>query len=404
MTRRRWLIPALVVLFAGAAAAWFLKDRAGRLPAGAPPAAAAPVVIDLAAVDITRVRQVELARTVPVSGGLRAVRTALVKAKVAGELQRLEVREGDAVRAGQVIGQIDPTELDWRLRQAEQNAAAARAQLDIARRNLENSRGLVAQGFISPTALETSVANEAAAQGNWQAAVAAVELARKARADSTLVAPIPGIVSQRLAQPGERLALDARVVEIVDLTRLELEAPVPAEDVASLKIGDVARLQVDGLAEPVPARVARVNPSTQPGTRAVLVYLSVEGAPGLRQGLFARGVISLPARPVRAVEASAVRYDQARPTLLIVQDERVSARTVQTGVTGVAATPDPAGSADEPLVELVTAPGEAGLRAGTVVLRGSAGAMRDGTTVRLPGDGTAGTAAAPSSPAGTASR
>jgi RND family efflux transporter MFP subunit len=404
MSRRRWLILA-VVLLVTAWAAWVLQDRRTRPPPGAPTAAAVPVVIDLAAVDIARVRQVDLARTVPVSGGLRAVRTAMVKAKVAGELQRLEVREGDAVRAGQVIGQIDPTELDWRLRQAEQSAAAARAQLDIARRNLENSRGLVAQGFISPTALETSVANEAAAQGNWQAAVAAVELARKARADSTLVAPIAGIVAQRLAQPGERLALDGRVVEIIDLSRLELEAPVPAEDVASLKIGDVARLQVDGLADPVPARVARVNPSTQPGTRAVLVYLSVEGTAGLRQGLFARGVISLPARTVLAVEASALRHDQARPTLLVVQGDRVVARAVRTGVTGVAATQDPAGLADEPLVELVTAPGEALLPAGTVVLRGSAGALREGTAVRLPGDSAPALDAAAAPPApGTTSR
>jgi RND family efflux transporter MFP subunit len=387
MSRRRWWWAAALLLVVAVAALAVLRLRPAATPAPAA-ASAAPVVIDLAAADVTAVRRVDLARTIPVSGGLRAQRSAVLKAKVAGELQRLSVREGDTVRAGQVIGQLDVTELDWRLRQAEQNAAAARAQLDIARRNLDNSRGLVAQGFISATALETSIANEAAAQGNWQAAVAAAELARKARADATLVAPLSGVVSQRLAQPGERLAVDGRVVEIVDLSRLELEAPVPAEDVGALKVGDLARLQVDGLADPVTARVERINPSTQAGTRAVPVYLTVDGATGLRQGLFARGTIALAARSVLAVEASAVRTDQARPTLLTIEGGRIAARVVQTGATGVATVPsDVSRRANDPgveWVELLAVAGQPPVGEGLPVLRSTAGALRDGTAVRLP--------------------
>lgn len=382
----KWLLAVLVLVLVGLGVARALKARSDQ---AAKAAVTAPVVpVQLAAADLARVERLELSRSVPVSGGLRAVNSAFVKAKVAGELRGLAVREGDRVRAGQVIGQIDPTEFDWRLRQAEQTAAAAKAQLDIARRNLENNRALVAQGFISPTALEASNSNEAAAAGNWQAAVAAVELARKARSDATLVAPLGGVVSQRLAQPGERLALDARVIEIVDLARFEMEAPVPAEDVGSLSIGDAARLQVDGLAAPVTARLARINPSTQAGTRAVMVYLAVEGAPGLRQGLFARGSIDLPPRPVLGVDAGAIRNDQARPYLLVVDGDRVVMRPVQTGVTGHArgrddAAAGPAAAQRTPMVELVAAPGVATPAEGTLVLRASAGALRDGALVRV---------------------
>ena len=189
----KWLIPVVVVAVMGAFVARALQARkAERAPLTAQKTSMA---LDLAASDMVSARQVDLTRTLEVSGGLKAVNSAVIKAKVAAEVKALTVREGDSVKRGQVLGQLDTTELDWKLRQAEQTASSTRAQADIAKRALENNRALVAQGFISPTGLETSVSNDVAAQANLQAAMAAAELARKARGDSTLVSPIAGLVS-----------------------------------------------------------------------------------------------------------------------------------------------------------------------------------------------------------------
>lgn len=372
--RTPWVIAIVVLLALGLLVARSLNARRQAGAPAAPAAAASAAGVDLAPTDVVVARPVELVRTLSVSGGLKAVNSAVVKARIPAELKSLTVREGDTVRAGQVIGQLDPAEASLRVQQASQTAQSARAQLDIAQRALDNNRALVEQGFISPTGLETSVANQAAAQASYRAAVAAADLARKSVSDARLVAPIAGIVSQRLAQPGERVPLDGRIVEIVDLSRIELEAAVAPEDVGAVQVGHEARLQVDGLAEPVVGRVARINPSTQAGTRSVMVYIALEPRPGLRQGLFARGTIELVRRQALAVPLSVVRVEQSRPSVLTVEDGVVVQRLVTLGNRGEASF----GGPREAAVELTD-----GLAPGTPVLRATVGVLRAGTPVRL---------------------
>lgn len=371
--KRKWIVwlvvLVLLALLATAVGRAVVKRRAD-VAAMAAAASAPAAALELTDTDLASVRTADVARTLDVSGSLEAVSSAVVKAKVAAEVRSISVREGDAVKAGQVLVQLDTTEFDWRLRQAEQTAEAARAQVDIARRALDNNRALVAQGFISPTALDNSVANEAAAQANLRAAQAAVEIARKARSDATLVTPIAGRVSQRLVQPGERVGVDSRLLEIVDLSKVELEAAVAPEDVAALRPGARATVSIDGVAEAIGASVARISPAAQPGSRAVMVYLAVDRHPALRHGLFARARIELERRTVRAVPASALRLDQARPYVLLVDGSRVVQRYVGPGLRGMAGAVEMAEVGDA-------------LPEGARVLAGSVGLVRDGTPVRV---------------------
>ena len=374
----KWLVAGVVLLVIAGFVMRSVTARKTEQAALSSAANSVPV-LELNAADLIVARQQEMQRTLAVSGGLKAVNSAFVKARVAAEVQTLSVREGDAVKAGQLIGALDSTEFDLRLRQAEQTAFAAKAQVDMAQRTLANNRALVAQGFISPTGLDTSISMEASAQASYLASAAAVELARKSRRDAQLVAPITGIVSQRLVQPGERVAIDARLIEIVDLSRMELEAAMAPEDVVKVRIGQAAQLDVDGFAQPLAARVSRINPSTQAGTRAVLVYLAAEtsagAASGLRQGLFARGAIQLERQSALLVPATAVRIDQARPYVLAVVDGKVSQRSVTLGMRGDI-TLD---GRTEAAVELT---GDA-VAPGTLLLRGTVGQLRDGTRVRI---------------------
>ena len=372
MSRRNaWIVGLLLV---AVLAVLVMRLRPARQPAPATTAPAAQSV-ELAPGDVARAELAELVGRLDISGSLKAVQSAVVKARVAAEVKTLTVREGDRVTAGQLIGQLDATEFQWRLRQAEDQATAAQTQLDIAQRTLANNRALVDQGFISRNALDTSSSSAAGAEASLRAARAAAELARKAVQDTEIRAPLAGLVSQRLVQPGERVPLDARLVEIVDLSRVELEAAVAPEDVISLRVGQVARVQIDGLAEPVAARVVRINPSAVAGTRSVMAYLELAPTPGLRQGLFARASIELPRSTALVVPTSTLRFDQARPYVIAVEDGLARQRRVTPGARGEALL----GGRPETAVEITE-----GLAAGATVLRGTVGVLRDGTPVKLP--------------------
>ena len=368
----KWLLAGLLVLLLAAGIARTLSARKAQQAALAAAAVQkAQALVELAATDVVKAETRELAQGLPISGALKAVNSAVVKARVAGELRGLAVREGDAVRAGQVIARVDPTEYAARLKQAQQQADSARAQIDIAQRQWANNKALVDQGFISKSALDTSFNTLAGAEATHRAALAAVDVARKSVDDTVLRAPITGIVSQRLAQPGERVAIDGRVVEIVDLGRLELEATLSAADSVAVRVGQDAVLQIEGSGRPIAAKVVRINPSAQAGSRGVLAYLALADATGLRQGLFAQGTLATGAASGVAVPLSAVRTDKPAPYVQLVEQDKVAHRPVQTGARGEAG--------KETWVAVQ------GLQAGAVVIKGHVGTVREGTAVKFTG-------------------
>lgn len=381
----KWAVVVLVVLAIALAAGRAFKARQARQAAPTAAAQTSPTGIELATSDVATVQPRELVQGLPVSGTLKAVNSAVVKSRVAGELQDLAVREGDSVKAGQVLARIDPTEFQARWQQARQQADAAQAQVALAQRAHDNNLALVDQGFISRNALDISLGNLQAAQATYRAAVAAADVARKSLEDTTLKAPLSGQVAQRLAQPGERLPIDARIVEIVDLSQLELEASVPAADSLRLKLGQSAELRVEGSSQAVAAKLVRINPSAQAASRSVTVYLSVNnpgGAQPLRQGLFAQGTLGSSRSTTLAVPLDAVRTDKVQPYVQLISDGKVKHQSVSLGERGLVG--------DQPMVAVN------GLAEGTQVIRGTAGSLREGSVVRFTA---AGGAAAPAAAA-----
>ena len=330
-----------------------------------------PVSIELSDGDIAIAQKMTMTQGLPVSGTLKAVRSAMVKARVAGELVLLEVREGDAVKMGQIVARVDNTEYLARQSQNKQQAEAARAQVEVAQRQFDNNNALVNQGFISKTALDTSISNLNGAKASYQAALSTLDVATKALDDSVLKAPLNGFVSQRFAQPGERVAPEARIIEIVDLSQLELEATLTSAQAMNVKLGQIAKLNVEGTHEEVSAKVLRINPSTQTGSRSVLIYLGLQSHPMLRQGVFVEGSLGTQKVQAIVVPLESVRSDKPMPYVQTIRDDKVMHIQVELGAKGEAN-----GQAVMALKEI---------EEGALLLAPSAGAVRDGTfLIRAP--------------------
>lgn len=398
MTKRwvNWAVALLVVLLVVGGVLRALSARKAQQQALAAASVAKDQgLVELAATDVVKAVPREVLQGLAVSGALKAVNSAAIKARVAGELQGLTVREGDFVKAGQVIARIDAGEYLSRVRQAREQAESARAQVEVVQRQYDNNEALVDQGFISKTALDTSLANLNAAKSTYRAALAATDVAVKSVDDTVLRTPISGQVSQRLAQAGERVGVDAKIVEVVDLSRLELEATLSATDSLNVQVGQRAELQIEGSRQPVSARVVRINPSAQAGSRSVLAYLAIENTPGigestavpLRQGLFAQGTLGTLRAHMLAVPVSAVRTDKPAPYVQAIENGQVVHRAVEPGARGA--------SGNEAVVAIK------GIAENTLVIRGEIPALREGTRVRftqMPGT----QAGAAANPAGSA--
>lgn len=341
MTRqRKFLILGVLIIIAlmlaTAAAIWKRKD--GKKPPN-------PVASELVAqqaqqalrfgpMDWVTVKPILLASYIPLTGSVRAVDSATVKAKVAGELRSLSVREGMAVNKGDVVGQIDTTDYQLRIQERQAQLRQAEAQLLTAQRNADANQQLVARGFISENSSANTVSALDAAKAARDTVQFQLDQALKALGDTRLIAPISGMVAERHALPGEKLSPDNKVLSIVSTEKLEAELAVPAQDLVGIQIGQRLDLHVEGVDTAQAAKVLRINPATSGSSRNVMVYLQLEGPTSkLRIGAFVQGLLPLQSKgQVLAVPLNAVRDQGGRQAVWVVRQGKLEEQLVRTGI------------------------------------------------------------------------
>jgi RND family efflux transporter MFP subunit len=333
-TRRRvvaGLVVIVVVAGVGSAVAVRVAQKAAE------PAAAkqkGPPTLEFAPSDLAVVESRRLARWLPVSGTLQPLHQATVKAKVAAEVRQVTVREGEPVKAGQLLARLDTTDLEAKVVERIGALESAKAQLALAEKTRAMNTRLLNEKFISQNAFDGSESSFNVAQGSVKSTEAQLQIAQNAVRDAAVVAPLSGIVAKRHVQPGEKVAFDAPIVTLVDLRELELAALVATSDVPELKVGMPVELAVDGFGERrFSGRIERINPATEPGTRAIIVYVGLPNPEAtLRSGMFATGRIALAtSAPAPTLPLAAVRTEAGQSYVWTIDKGRLVRRVVSLG-------------------------------------------------------------------------
>ena len=335
ITRRRFAGALLVAVLLASGAGYALKGGfKGDAAAAGAQAGPAQVPLEFGASELVYVTAAPMARWLPVSGTLASVNQATVKAKVSGDVKQVNVREGESVRAGQVLARIDTADLEARLIERQGALESARAQMALAEKTRATNVKLLNEKFISQNAFDSSQSGYEVAKGSVKSAEAQVRLAENALQDALVVAPIDGVVHKRHVQPGEKVAFDAPIVTVVDLADLELQALVPAIDIPGIATGMPVELAVDGYGErKFTGRIGRINPSTEPGTRAIMIYVGLRNPDAaLRSGMFATGRIALAAsEPIATLPIGAVRTEAGQSYVWTIEGGRLARRIVVLG-------------------------------------------------------------------------
>lgn len=296
--------------------------------------------LEFSPADLVQAVRADLRQVVRLSGSLQPLNQSIVRAEVAAVVQEITVRRGERVKKGQLLARLDTADLAARLREKQSNLDSARSTLNLAQINHQKAITLTQRGIKSQTALDEAEN----AWRNARATVAAQEqqltMARKAMNDAAIYAPIDGLVADRLINPGERVAVDAKLFAIADLDNIEVEALVPARDVPQLKLGQKVSLRVEGFGErSFEGQIDRINPTAQAGSRSIPVFVLLPNPNHvLRGGMFgagdavlaeAAGIVSLPQEALRQEGGASVVY--------VLKDGRLQRRTVTVAISG---TPD----------------------------------------------------------------
>ena len=369
MSKRRIILILLALLVIGIG---IIKARTPSRPAPVIATKTETSALEFLSQELFTAAPVDVRQALQLSGSLRAFDLASVKARIAGDVREVLVREGEAVSAGQVIVKLDATEYAARVAQARGNLNSAQAQLDIALKARDNNAALVDKGFISKNAFDNSASQFAAAKANVDASQAALDIVQKSLNDTIIRAPIAGLVSVRSVQPGEKVSADNKLIDIVNLQKMEMEASVPASDVARVAIGQSVRLNIEGMSETFEGKVVRINPSTQAGSRSFSVYVQVAN-PGnqLRAGMFAEAQLTLNSkRGILALPQSAVRKDGSGTYVFTIENGKIARRPVTVGIDGL--------TGNEYRTEILS-----GLELGAQVIRTDMGNLTPGTLAHI---------------------
>jgi membrane fusion protein, multidrug efflux system len=305
-------------------------------------------------VEVAKAQRKPIAASYSGTANLEAPGEAQVVAKTSGVMVQLLAEEGDQVTAGQVLARIDGD----RVRLEAQRQLAIVHKLE---NNFRRSQELAARKLVSAEASDQI-------KYDLESARATYELAKLELSYTNIIAPISGVVAQRMVKPGNLIGLNAPVFRIVNNSHLEGVLNAPEREMSRLKPGLPLRMVVDAVPGRIfEGKVDRVSPVMDSGSGTFRVVCAFDNAPELRPGMFGRiEVVYDQRQDALTVPRIALLEDEGEPALYIIRGKNAKRTTVKVGYS------------NGELAEILS-----GVKEGDMVVTAGKVAIRDGTEVQV---------------------
>lgn len=260
------------------------------------------------------------------TGTVRAVNQSSIQAQVTATATSVYVKVGDSVQRGQTLLRLNNQDNAARLAQARANLAATQAQANQARNMMQRKKRLLDQGFISQVEYEQSQLDYRAQMENVRAQQANVDIALKADQDGTITSPIHGVITQRQVEPGQTVAAGQTLFEVVDPNQLEIQAKLPSDLQAALKIGQKIEYQLQGQANTFNAQISRVSPVADLASRQIEFFATpLERPPSLSIGAFVDGhILANSTISGQIIPLNTIHDIQNKPYVWVIRDQKIA--------------------------------------------------------------------------------
>jgi membrane fusion protein, multidrug efflux system len=260
-----------------------------------------------------------------------------ISALVAGKVTAVNVAEGDSVRSGQIVAEIDPQPLEDLRRQASAALSQARAALENARLNLERTQRLLDRGIAAGKEVEDARAQMAAAEASVEQTTAALDTANRQMTRTRVASPIGGQVVKRLVSVGEQVDGTAAqpLLEVANLDRVELAANVPSEYLARVQVGQTVSVASDAYPnQSFSGEIIALAPAVDPVTNAALARILLRNPDRLfKIGMYANARVTIQDhRSALVIPPSAIVRDQGDTWVYILTGDLAQRTPVTVGI------------------------------------------------------------------------
>lgn len=300
-------------------------------------AASAPEAVH--GLHVIQVQQAPMVDLLQATGTVRSWRTAPLAAQVMANVVRVNVREGDSVRRGQVLVVMDGSQFrasadrgQAAVQAADHEIASAQSDLDLAKSDFKRLDYLYQKEIISAreydqakAKVDSTTARLALARSNREQAAAALNQDQILLGYSTVLAPFDGVITERRVDPGALAAPGMPLLTVEESGRYRLEVTVDERDLKYVRQGESVAVSFDALGgTPLQARIVQIVPAADPASRSFVVKLDLPASSGLRSGLFGRAAFSRGQKQAIAVPRSAVLDRGQLQSVYVVGDNGIA--------------------------------------------------------------------------------